>query len=45
MTIMEIIVDTYEHFTYHARQITFAVKSRKNVDIGYNKGVDLNKTS
>lgn len=42
---ISIIVDVVEHFGYHTGQITFAVKSRKNVDMGYYKGQDLNATS
>ncbi len=32
---LSIIVHVIEHFSYHVGQITFAVKSRKNVDMEY----------
>lgn len=32
---MSILVHVVEHFSYHTGQITWAVKSRKNVDMGY----------
>jgi len=31
-----------EHFTYHTGQISLAVKLRKNMDLGYYAGRDLN---
>jgi uncharacterized damage-inducible protein DinB len=42
---MAILIHVTEHFSYHVGQITYAVKSRKNIDTGYYDGVDLNKTS
>jgi uncharacterized damage-inducible protein DinB len=42
---MSIIMHVVEHFSYHTGQITFAVKSRKNLDMGYYAGQDLNATS
>jgi uncharacterized damage-inducible protein DinB len=42
---ISIIVNVVEHFGYHTGEITFAVKSRKNVDMGYYAGQDLNATS
>jgi uncharacterized damage-inducible protein DinB len=42
---MAILIHVTEHFSYHVGQITYAVKSRKNVDTRYYDGVDLNKTS
>ena len=42
---MSILMHVVEHFSYHTGQITFAVKSRKNVDMGYYAGQDLNATS
>ena len=38
-----ILVHVTEHFSYHVGQITYAIKSRKTVDMGYYKGVDLSK--
>ncbi|MBM3771136.1 MAG: DUF1572 domain-containing protein [Acidimicrobiia bacterium] len=37
-----ILVHVTEHFSYHVGQVTYAVKSRKGVDVGYYKGIDLN---
>lgn len=39
-----ILVHVTEHFSYHVGQITYAIKSRKSVDMGYYAGVDLNQT-
>ncbi len=41
---MSIILHVVEHFSYHTGQITYSVKSRKAVDMGYYAGVDLNVT-
>jgi len=38
-----ILVHVVEHFSYHTGQITYIVKSRKAVDLGYYSGVDLSK--
>jgi uncharacterized damage-inducible protein DinB len=38
-----ILVHVTEHFSYHVGQITYAIKSRRAVDMGYYKGVDLSK--
>ncbi len=38
-----ILLHVVEHFSYHVGQITYYVKARKAVDLGYFKGVDLNK--
>ena len=38
-----VLLHVVEHFSYHTGQIIYAVKSRKNVDLGFYKGVDLNK--
>jgi uncharacterized damage-inducible protein DinB len=40
-----ILVHVTEHFSYHVGQITYAVKSRKAVDVGYYRGVDLDRTT
>lgn len=40
---MSILVHVTEHFSYHTGQITYFVKSNKNVDMNYYKGHDLNK--
>ena len=37
-----ILVHVVEHFSYHVGQATILVKSRKNVDMGYYAGEDLN---
>lgn len=42
---VSIIVHVVEHFSYHTGEITFAVKSRKAIDLGYYDGADnLNRT-
>jgi uncharacterized damage-inducible protein DinB len=38
-----ILVHVVEHFSYHTGQIAYIVKSRKNVDLGFYKGIDLNQ--
>lgn len=42
---LAILLHVTEHFSYHVGQITFAVKSRKAVDVGYYRGVDLGRTT
>ncbi len=42
---LSILVHVTEHFSYHVGQITYFVKWRKNMDVGYYKGVDLDVTS
>ncbi|MBI4565232.1 MAG: DUF1572 family protein [Planctomycetes bacterium] len=37
------LIHVTEHFSYHLGQITYAVKTRKNIDLGYYAGVDLNR--
>jgi uncharacterized damage-inducible protein DinB len=37
-----ILVHVVEHFSYHTGQIAYMVKSRKNVDLGFYRGTDLN---
>lgn len=39
-----ILIHVTEHFSYHVGQITYAVKSRKGIDVGYYKGIDLGRT-
>jgi len=39
---VSILVHVIEHFTYHTGQISLAVKLRKNMDLGYYAGRDLN---
>lgn len=39
---LSIIVHVVEHFSYHTGQISLHVKLRKNVDLGYYAGEDLN---
>jgi uncharacterized damage-inducible protein DinB len=41
-TAVSILVHVIEHFSYHVGQITYYVKTRKAVDLGYYAGVDLN---
>lgn len=38
---LSILVHVVEHFSYHTGQITYAVKSRKAVDMGYYAGQQL----
>lgn len=38
---VSILVHVVEHFSYHVGQVTILVKSRKNIDMGYYKGQDL----
>lgn len=40
-----ILLHVTEHYSYHVGQITYAVKSRKAVDVGYYQGVDLGRTT
>ena len=40
---LSILVHVVEHFSYHTGQIAYIVKSRKNVDLGFYRGKDLNK--
>jgi uncharacterized damage-inducible protein DinB len=41
---LSILVHVVEHFSYHVGQMTYFVKSRKAVDMGYYAGYDLNVT-
>ncbi len=38
---VSVLVHVVEHFSYHVGQVTILVKSRKDVDMGYYKGKDL----
>jgi len=38
---VSILVHVVEHFSYHTGQITYAVKSRKDIDMGYYSGQRL----
>jgi uncharacterized damage-inducible protein DinB len=40
---LSILLHVVEHFSYHTGQIAYIVKSRKNVDLGFYRGRDLNK--
>jgi uncharacterized damage-inducible protein DinB len=40
---LSILVHVVEHFSYHTGQIAYIVKSRKNVDLGFYRGKDLNQ--
>ena len=42
---ISILVHVTEHFSYHTGQITYYVKTRKNVDLQYYGEQDLNQTS
>lgn len=41
VTGVSILVHVVEHFSYHVGQVTFMVKSRKDVDTGYYQNLDL----
>jgi uncharacterized damage-inducible protein DinB len=40
---LSILVHVVEHFSYHTGQLAYIVKSRKNVDLGFYRGKDLNR--
>ncbi len=40
-----ILVHVVEHFSYHVGQITYVTKAKKNVDLDYYAGKDLNLTA
>ena len=40
---VSILVHVVEHFSYHVGQVTILVKSRKNVDMGYYAGKNLDQ--
>lgn len=39
-----ILIHVTEHFSYHVGQVTYAVKCRKAIDLGFYDGVDLSRT-
>ena len=39
---LSILVHVVEHFSYHTGQIAYIVKSRKDVDLGFYRGTNLN---
>jgi uncharacterized damage-inducible protein DinB len=39
---LSILVHVVEHFSYHTGQLAYIVKSRKNVDLGFYRGKNLN---
>lgn len=41
---MGILVHVVEHFSYHTGQIAYAVKALKGADLGFYRGVNLNRT-
>ena len=42
---VSILVHVTEHFSYHTGQITYMVKHRKDIDLQYYGGLDLDKTA
>jgi uncharacterized damage-inducible protein DinB len=40
---LSILVHVVEHFSYHVGQVVYAVKSRKAIDLGFYRGVDLDR--
>lgn len=42
---LAILMHVTEHFSYHTGQITYAVKTRKNVDLQYYGEQDLSRTA
>jgi uncharacterized damage-inducible protein DinB len=42
---LSILVHVVEHFSYHTGQIAYAVKAGKDLDLGFYRGVDLNRKS
>ena len=38
-----ILIHVVEHFSYHTGQIAWFVKARKAIDLGFYRGVDLNR--
>jgi len=39
---LSILVHVVEHFSYHTGQIAYITKSRKNIDLGFYRGRNLN---
>jgi uncharacterized damage-inducible protein DinB len=42
---LSILVHVVEHFSYHTGQIVYIVKARKDVDLGFYRGQNLNAKS
>ena len=42
---LSILVHVVEHFSYHVGQITYFVKSRRALDMGYYAAYDLDVTN
>ena len=42
---VSILMHVVEHFSYHVGQVTYYVKSTKNIDMKYYDGQDLNQTN
>ena len=42
---MSIVIHVVEHFSYHVGQMTYIVKSVKDIDTGYYSGKDLSVTA
>jgi uncharacterized damage-inducible protein DinB len=40
-----ILIHVVEHFSYHTGQIAYAVKARKGIDLGFYRGVNLDRTA
>jgi uncharacterized damage-inducible protein DinB len=40
---LTILLHVVEHFSYHTGQIAYAVKAGKDLDLGFYRGVDLNR--
>jgi uncharacterized damage-inducible protein DinB len=38
---LSVLVHVVEHFSYHVGQITYWLKARKNIDLGYYQHLDL----
>jgi uncharacterized damage-inducible protein DinB len=42
---VSVLIHAVEHFSYHVGQVSYFVKSHKEVDLAYFKEIDLNKNS
>ncbi len=42
-SVLAILIHVTEHFSYHTGQITYYVKSKKDIDMKYYEGIDLDK--
>ena len=38
---LSILIHVVEHFSYHVGQVSYLVKARKNIDLGYYSDIDL----